>query len=176
MRKFQNLLFRFRFPGEIRARYLEYGHSGGLLRRKFELVRRSVSRILRRTSRLRGASSLPFHQEREPAAFLGAVLDDFGFTLPDNTCVKATALAIIVFVNFDAILNAHAKRDIRILADAVEFLADMRAMEVKLQNAAFQAVPERQRNHVGHARIGIVKHRDMAGRALFYNFRDIFIA
>ena len=176
MRKFQNLLFRFRFPGEIRARYLEYGHSGGLLRRKFELVRRSVSRILRRTSSLRGASSLPFHQEREPAAFFGNILNDFGFTLPDDACVKAPALAINVFVNLDAVLDAHAKRDIRILANAIQFLADMCAVEIQFQNTVCQAVPERKRDHVGHARIGIVKHRDMAGRALFYNFRDIFIA
>ena len=91
---------------------------------------------------VRYAGGMTFHQEREPAAFLGNVFDDFGFTLPDNACVKATALAIIVFMNFDAILNAHAECHIRILADAVELLADMRAVEVQLQNAALQAVSE----------------------------------
>jgi hypothetical protein len=84
---------------------------------------------------VRGACGLPFHQEREPAAFLGAILDDFGFALPDNACVKAPAFAINVFVNFDAVFDAHAERDIRIFANAVEFFADMSAMKIQLQNA-----------------------------------------
>ena len=66
-------------------------------------------------------SGLPFHQERESSAFFSDVFDDFGFALPDNACVKAPALAINVFVNFDAVFNAHAERDIRIFADAVKF-------------------------------------------------------
>ena len=106
-------------------------------------------------------------------AFLGAVLDDFGLALTDDACVKAPALAINILVNLDAVLDAHAERDIRILADAVKFFADMRTVEVQLQNAAFQAVPERQRNHVGHA--SIVHHRDMAGRTLLDNLRDILV-
>ena len=125
---------------------------------------------------MRGAGGLTSHQEREPAAFFGAILDNFGFALPDNACVKAAALAIIVFVNLDAVLDAHAERHVRILADAVEFLADMSTMEIQFQNTAVKAVTERQRNHVGHARIRIVHHRDMAGRTLLDNLRDIFVA
>jgi len=74
---------------------------------------------------------LPFHQERETATFLGDVFDDFGFALPDNACVKAPALAICFFVNLDAVFDAHAECNIRIFADAVEFLADMCAMEIQ---------------------------------------------
>ena len=139
-------------------------------------MRGCVSRILRGTSRLRGASSLTFHQEREPAAFLGNVFDHFGFTLPHNACVKASAFAINVFVNLDAIFDAHTKRYIRIFSNTVQLFANMGAMEIQFQNAALQAVPERQWNHVRHAHIRIVHHRDMTGGALLDNLCDILVA
>ena len=47
--KCEKLLFSLRFPGKVRARYLEYGHGGGLRRREFELVRRGGLRTLRGT-------------------------------------------------------------------------------------------------------------------------------
>ena len=125
---------------------------------------------------MRGACGLPLHQEREPAAFLGAILDEFGLALPDNACIEATALAINILVNLDAIFDAHAECDIGIFADAVEFLADMCAMEIQFQNAALQAVPERQWNHVRHAHIRIVHHRDMTGGTLLDNLCDILVA
>ena len=68
-------------------------------------------------------------------AFFSHVFDDFSLALPDDACVKASAFAINIFVNFDAVFDAHAECDIRIFADAVEFLADMCAMKIQLQNA-----------------------------------------
>ena len=86
---------------------------------------------------MRGAGGLMFHQERESAAILGDVFDNFCLALPDNACVKAPTLAINILVNLDAVLNAHAERDIRILADAIQFLTHMGAMEIQFQNSAF---------------------------------------
>ena len=37
--KCEKLLLRLRLPGEVRARYLEDGHCGGLRGREFEFVR-----------------------------------------------------------------------------------------------------------------------------------------
>lgn len=37
--KCEKLLFSLRFPGKVRARYLEYGHGSGLRGREFEFVR-----------------------------------------------------------------------------------------------------------------------------------------
>ena len=133
----------FRLPGEIRARYLEYGYGGGLCGRKFELVRRSGLSALRGTRMkrnfcglrgtwvLRRICCLSFHQKRETAAFLGDIFDDFCFALPDDACVKTSAFAINVFVNLDAVFDAHAEGYIRIFADAVEFFTDMCAMEIQ---------------------------------------------
>ena len=144
----------FRFPGEIRARYFDYGYGGGLRGSEFELVGRSGlgalrgTRMMRNFCGLRGTCGmrgtwvlrriccLSFHQERETTAFFGNVLDDFCFALPDNACVKAPAFAINVFVNLNAVFDAHAECDIRIFADAVEFLADMRTVEIQFENAA----------------------------------------
>ena len=87
----------------------------------------------------------------------------------------ALAPAIIIFVNLDAVLDAHAERHVRILEDAVELLADMRTVEIQFQDTIHQTIPERHRNHVGHTHICIVYHRDMAGRTLFDNLRDVFV-
>ena len=90
---------------------------------------------------MRGACGLPFHQEREPAAFFGAILDDFGLALPDNACVKAPALAINILVNVDAVLDAHAERHVRILANAVEFLANVSAVKIQFKKTVFRLYP-----------------------------------
>ena len=80
---------------------------------------------------LRRICCLSFHQERETAAFLGDIFDDFSLALPDDACVKASAFAINIFVNFDAVFDAHAECDIRIFADAVEFLAYLTGRTIK---------------------------------------------
>ena len=53
----------FRFAGEVRARYLDYGHGSGLRGREFELVRASGLCGMHGIWVLRGTCCLTFHQE-----------------------------------------------------------------------------------------------------------------